>query len=199
MTTLDEIGLHYWTDKSSRHHNYLEFYQHLLLPYRDLPLVFCEIGVAGGESIRMWQDWFCSPEAQIYGVDIQERPLAPFDSRVTILTGDATQPNFIFDLTNRTGPLDIVLDDGSHFSKDQKKTLELLWPNLKSGGIYIVEDCHTSWWYPWTIPDEVSFVHSTKEWIDDLMEVGSDQCGKPTKSQIEEIVFRKSLIVLKKR
>ena len=36
--------------------------------------------------------------------------------------------------------LDIIIDDGSHKFKDQEATLHTLWPRLKPGGFYIVED-----------------------------------------------------------
>lgn len=199
MTSLDELGLKYGTDKASSHHDYLRFYWDLLWDLRVDPVVFLEIGVAGGNSIRMWEEWFTNPEAKIYGVDIENRPLEPFGNRTTIIIGDASQPNFIFDLTNQTGPLDVVIDDGSHYSVQQKDTLRLIWPHIKPGGIYICEDCATSYHYPWIIPGDVSFVESMMEWIHNVMERGKDNCGKPSISEIEEIIFRKSLVVLKKR
>ena len=36
--------------------------------------------------------------------------------------------------------LDIILDDGSHRYLDQQRTLHTLWPRLRAGGFYIVED-----------------------------------------------------------
>ena len=36
--------------------------------------------------------------------------------------------------------LDIVIDDGSHKYLDQDETLHTLWPRLREGGFYIVED-----------------------------------------------------------
>jgi hypothetical protein len=196
MTSLHDLALHHGTDKAW--HTYTLFYEKLL-KRRDDPVTFLEIGVAGGNSIRMWQDWFTHPETKIYGVDIEDRPLEPFDPRTTIIIGDASQPNFIFDLTQRTGPIDVCIDDAGHFSSQQKDTLRLLWPHIKSGGMFICEDVHSSFHYPWTIPDEVSFVKHLDQWIDNVMERGKDQCGKPTESTIEEIIIRKSLVVLKRR
>jgi hypothetical protein len=40
--------------------------------------------------------------------------------------------------------LDLIVDDGSHLTSHQIKSLELLRPKLKPGGIYILEDIHTS-------------------------------------------------------
>jgi len=193
---LHQIGLECGTDKATMH-GYTRYYNELLATWRHKPITLVEIGVDGGESIKMWSEYFTSPDTHIYGVDIHDKKGDL--GRGKFVLGDATQPNFIHDLVNLTGPLDIIVDDGSHFSGQQKDSLRLLWPHLKSSGMYIVEDCHSSYHYPWTIPEEVSFVHSMLDWIDSLMEKGASHCGVPTESAIEEIVFRKSLVILKKR
>jgi hypothetical protein len=40
--------------------------------------------------------------------------------------------------------VDVILDDGSHKMRDQQITLAKLFKMLKSDGIYILEDLHTS-------------------------------------------------------
>lgn len=194
---LSDLGKEHGTDKYHLH-NYTEFYHELLSPLRRTPLTFLEIGVDGGESIRMWDAFFTHPSARIYGVDIHDKGVSVGEKGKFIL-GDASQPNFIFDLVNATGVFDVVLDDGSHYSDQQKRSLSLLWPYVKSGGLYICEDTHSSYHYPWTPPEEVSFVSHMMEWIHKLNENGAGHCGKPTETDIEEIVFRKSLVVIKKR
>ena len=193
---LHQIGLECGTDKATMH-GYTRYYNELLATWRHRPITLVEIGVDGGESIKMWSQYFTSPDTTIYGVDIHDKKGDLGRGRFVL--GDATQPNFIHDLVNLTGPIDIVVDDGSHFSGQQKDSLRLLWPHLKSGGMYIVEDCHSSYKYPWTTPEEVSFVESMQEWIDTVMEKGAGDYGVPTESSIEEIVFRKSLVIIKKR
>ena len=44
------------------------------------------------------------------------------------------------------GGVDIVLDDGSHHMHDVKSSFDYLYPILNVGGIYIIEDLHTSYW-----------------------------------------------------
>ena len=48
---------------------------------------------------------------------------------------------------------DYIIDDGSHFQEDQQVSLGLLFPQVKSGGYYILEDVvdykdllNGSWW-----------------------------------------------------
>lgn len=194
---LNDIGLECGTDKAS--HGYLDFYDDLFSVLRTQPVSILEIGVAGGESIRMWSEYFIHPFTKIYGVEIQDKPLPVFDPRINIFITDATSPNAVFDITQAIGSLDIIVDDGGHFSSQQKSALSLWWPHLKSGGILSVEDTHTSYHYPWTIPDEVSFVSSMMEWIHRLNENGLNQSGVPAETDIEEIIFRKSLCVIRKQ
>lgn len=197
IPTLSDLARSCGTDKGPQFHNYTEYYHELLSPLRHKPISLIEIGVDGGESIKMWSEFFTDTKSRIYGVDVHDKKGDL--GRGKFFLGDATQPNLVFDITNETGPFDVILDDGSHYSEDQKKALELWWPHLKPGGLYIAEDLHTSWSYPWTIPDSVSFVHYLQGWIDRCMELGAGHCGVPTETDIEEIVFRKSLVVIKKR
>ena len=42
------------------------------------------------------------------------------------------------------GDFDIIIDDGSHKMNHQQISFDVLFPHLKSGGIYVIEDLHTS-------------------------------------------------------
>jgi hypothetical protein len=41
---------------------------------------------------------------------------------------------------------DVIIDDGSHVCSDIIKTFKLLFSKLKPGGIFLIEDLHTSYW-----------------------------------------------------
>jgi hypothetical protein len=45
---------------------------------------------------------------------------------------------------------------------DQQKTFELLWPTVRKGGIYVMEDLHTSY-----IPSFCNATKNTHEFIKD--------------------------------
>lgn len=66
--TLDQIGLKTCTDKNSKFHNYLEFYERYFAPCRQNRFTLIEVGVYEGASIKMWEEYF--PNAKIIGLDI---------------------------------------------------------------------------------------------------------------------------------
>ena len=133
---LQQIGLKHNTDKAF-FHEYLDFYQKNL-PKASFKGRLLEIGVMDGASLLMWREYY--PNAEIVGVDIDSKSHLEID-HVVILQLDATQPEQLKDL----GYFDIIVDDGSHMTKDQQASFEWLYYNqLNKGGIYVLEDLHTS-------------------------------------------------------
>lgn len=197
-THLSEIGRVTGTDKYSLH-RFTDYYHELLSELRHRHINMLEIGVLGGNSLAMWDAFFDHPKTKIWGVDIHTRWVPDPGSRMQFREGSGADPMFIAKLMNETGILDLVIDDGSHFSSEQKESLKLLWPYVAPGGLYICEDTHTSYTDRWTPSGETSFVEHMMGWIHDLNENGKDHCGIPTDSTIDSITFRKSLVILRKR
>lgn len=48
--------------------------------------------------------------------------------------------------TTADGLFDLVIDDGGHSMEQQIVSLERLWPAVKPGGLYVIEDLQTSYW-----------------------------------------------------
>lgn len=139
MKTLTEIGIQCNTDKAT-FHNYTDFYEKYFEPLRNKKLNLLEIGVDYGFSIKMWYEYFIN--AQIYGVDKHDKTnLSNERTHIKI----ANQENFT-EISNvfKEVEFDIIIDDGGHTVEQQLKTLIGLFPRLKSGGIFIVEDLHTN-------------------------------------------------------
>jgi len=141
--SLDQIGVKTNTDKSSIHHNYLVFYEKFLESNRQKPIKLLEIGVAGGASARMWEEYF--PNAQIVAADINPDCLQYKSNRITIEISDQSDPRQMSELAAKYGPFDVVIDDGSHFWEHQITSFRYLFPFVKWGGIYILEDLDTSY------------------------------------------------------
>lgn len=143
---LIKIGLKHNTDKAF-FHNYLDFYEEHL-PDRDFDGRLLEIGVMKGASLRMWREYY--PKAEIVGIDI--RPPLSIEG-VTVLELDGTDEEQV----NSLGKFDIILDDGSHMTADQQKSLKILWKQLNKGGFYIMEDMHTSFMPNYINSEETTF------------------------------------------
>lgn len=135
------------TDKFGMH-SYTPVYFDLLKHLRERPLRMLEIGVGGyghpgrgGESLATWRDFF--PDAFIVGVDIQPKTL-DLGARVRILQGSQVDAGFLAEAVGEYGPFDVILDDGSHMNAHVVETFGILFPTLRPGGIYIVEDVQTA-------------------------------------------------------
>ncbi|MER7174664.1 class I SAM-dependent methyltransferase [Streptomyces mesophilus] len=112
-----------------------------------------EIGIGGynragqgGASLRMWKHFF--PNAQIFGVDIEDKSFVDQD-RITTFIGDQSDPASLTSIAEKIGTLDVIIDDGSHRSPHVITTFETLFPLLRDGGIYAVEDTQSSYWPEW--------------------------------------------------
>jgi lipopolysaccharide biosynthesis glycosyltransferase len=142
---LDRIAIKHKSDKSSRFHNYAVKYDRILSSYRETFTSILEIGVAQGQSVSMWADYFV--KATIHGADISQASESCVDYSKRIKFHLLDQRN-LAQLKNmeQFSPFDLIIDDGNHYWMEQVLTFETLFNYLKSGGIYIVEDTTTSYW-----------------------------------------------------
>lgn len=137
------------TDKWN-YHWYTQHYQRHFHSLRKNRLKILEIGVgghadprSGGNSLRMWKDYF--PNSMIYGIDIHDKSTLE-EKRIRIFRGDQTDEQFLNEVVRKTGPLDIVIDDGSHENAHVLATFRVLFPLLSDNGIYAIEDVENSYW-----------------------------------------------------
>ena len=142
---LDNLAIKYKSDKSSRFHNYTVKYDKILSPYRESFSSVLEIGVAQGQSLRMWADYF--PNAIIHGADISKASeiCETYSNRIKFHLTDQRNEAQLKNL-EQFSPFDLIIDDGNHFWMEQILTFKTLFPYVKKGGIYIVEDTTTSYW-----------------------------------------------------
>lgn len=125
-------------DKNSTH-SYLPHYDKLLLPYKDKFTSILEIGLAKGDSIKLWDRYFS--KSRIVGCDLSivfEIPESVNGNTIECFWADATTQDFVDKLGDKR--FDIIIDDGSHLHQDQVKTFNLLKDKMNKGGIYIIED-----------------------------------------------------------
>lgn len=135
--TLQEIGLKNGTDKST-YHNFMEFYDEKFKELRYEKINILEIGFLNGSSVMTWLEYF--ENAKVYCLDI--------------IDIDFKHDRFVYNKISQDNPIlsnvfeddffTIIIDDGSHMTSHQQKSLELLWSKLKNNGFYVIEDLHTS-------------------------------------------------------
>ncbi|WP_020395136.1 class I SAM-dependent methyltransferase [Thiolinea disciformis] len=143
---LDEIAIRYGTDKSSKQHDYMRFYEFYFSSFRDQEFTFLELGVGPednkGKSLYTWSEYF--KNAQVVGVDIRPDAKTIEHDRIIVEIGNLSSLNYLQTLARKFNQNRIILDDASHMWSHQILAFEVLFQTLESGGLYIVEDLHTS-------------------------------------------------------
>lgn len=143
MKTLNEIAMPLASDKAPWGHNYTPHYDRIFSPFRNDPIRMLEIGVNAGGSILMWLEYFL--RAEVYGIDIV-RNESINDPRYHYVKGDQGSRQFWSEFSaDHSEPWDIVIDDGSHQSSHILVSFECLWPRVKLGGFYIIEDLNCAY------------------------------------------------------
>lgn len=202
--TLDQIAIHHQTDRASvftrtyaKPHDYARHYDKLFTPLRDEPVRMLEIGAAGGEGIKMWMDYFADPDARIYGVDVIQNT-NPWNTpgttgRYTFCQGDQSSDVFwkCFIATYGTD-WDIIIDDGGHFNDGIITSFIALWPHVKPGGFYAIEDLGVAYgagsiFVKPGFPNHIDWVKSLLDEINIGNQIDSMYCSK------ELVVLRKGL------
>lgn len=147
--------------------HYFDIYDRHFAPFRGKPANIVEFGVSHGGSLQMWRDYF-GPQAHITGVDIDPRCTDLTGDKIDVVIGDQEDREFLTKLTDQVGQIDIVIEDGGHTMGQQIATFEELWPRVRDGGIFLIEDLHTSYWrrYGGGYKRSGTFIEYAKDLID---------------------------------
>lgn len=113
-------------------HSYIDFYEKELFKYQHTAERVLEIGIAHGLSTNMWRKYFIN--AEIIGVDIKDR--GAIAEGCTLIYADATNHQTF----SKYNFFDVIIDDGSHIFEHQIKSFNVLFPKLRSNGVYFIED-----------------------------------------------------------
>lgn len=140
-------------DKGSLHegHMYTLTYEEHLTKYKSSKPCIVEIGINDtrfpGGCLKFWDSIFENME--YYGFDIVDCTHLKYNvDKIKIFKGDQNNKNnllefiYKYELPNR---IDVIIDDGSHHSEHILTSFETLYPFLKNGGIYFIEDLHAGW------------------------------------------------------
>lgn len=149
--------------------HYFDVYDTFFHKFRDTDIVICEIGVCKGGSVQMWKHYF-GERATIIGIDINEECRKYEEDHIHIEIGSQEDKKFWEYIKRKYPRIDILLDDGGHTMTQQIVTFESMFPHISDGGIYLCEDCHTSYWkeYGGGYKREGTFIEYSKDWIDEV-------------------------------
>jgi hypothetical protein len=181
---------------SLKHANYFPIYDELLLKFVGQPITFIEIGVLDGGSLFMWRDFF-GKSARIIGVDMNPEAIKWREHEFEIFIGDQSDPKFWNELYEKVGSVDVLLDDGGHRNDQQLVTTLCSLPNIRDGGVIIVEDTQTSY-MKFESFNKFTFVNILKSKIDLLYSRSSDLNLEENlySSCVHSIQFFESIVVL---
>ncbi len=149
--------------------HYFEIYHRHFEPYRGKKVTIVEFGVASGGSLDMWRDYF-GGKAKLYGIDIDPECKRYETKDTKIFIGDQADRKFLRKIRKEIGPIDILIEDGGHAMNQQIATFEEMYPAIKDGGVFLIEDLHTSYWkeYGGGYKRKGTFIEYTKNLIDQL-------------------------------
>ena len=124
--------------------------------YRDLLARFpspriVELGIFQGGSVALMA-MLARPQ-KLVAIELEETPVEPLLELIRDRgLGDSVRPYFGVDQADRSrlegivdrefggAPLDVVVDDASHLYGPSIASFELLFPRLRPGGAYVIED-----------------------------------------------------------
>ncbi len=205
MNILDEISKKYkLTDKGSikadgnAGHNYTEVYHEYFNKYIGHNVSILEIGFGGGDSLKMWEEYFQNAKITCIDNDLSRIETYGYNQSENINVKHAEQGSApsIKEALGDT-QFDIIIDDGSHICDHIKTSFNYLFKNnLKDNGIYCVEDTYNSY-----VPmrHDGSSVNYFKGLVDNLYE-GVDRTQETFKDDfnIQTIHFYRQMVIIKK-
>ena len=145
MKTLKEIYKNHSGKVSDKWNIYLDTYEEKLSSLKKSPIKLFEIGVLNGGSLEIFSKYFENAEL-ILGCDIDKncQKLKYTENNIKLIVGDVNNEKILNQII-KNGDFDIIIDDGSHTSKDIVTSFCKYFKHLKYNGTYIVEDLHASY------------------------------------------------------
>ena len=137
-------------------HDYSDFYKKELAHLRKKSIDILEIGTAKGDGLASFYYYF--QKSNLIGLDNNPFRLRYKSKRVRNIFVDVSSRRILKNLTNHLNQkFDLIIEDSSHKLIDQILCFVENFKNLKSGGIYVVEDLN--------FPDIHEIYNPTKEGI----------------------------------
>jgi len=138
-------------------------YARHLAPFKQGNITMLEVGANEGDSLHAWAAWFKNA-FNIFGLryGVSDSRMTPchhkYCAKVRIIDGDQsnsedlkrlaaaafgphwTPPTALNAAAWADGGFDIIIDDGSHVPRHILFTFKHLFPHVRPGGVYVIED-----------------------------------------------------------
>jgi len=152
----------------------------------------CEVGVWMGESLRMWQALF--PGGIVAGGDNEEQSRWPVGT-VKILASqeDETLPDQLRAIS--PSGWDIIVDDASHDGRLTRTCWELLWPVVRPGGWYVIEDWFVGYGSHPLFRGDHTMLDTARSFLELL---DRRPMGRALSGQVESVTYQYGMILIRK-
>jgi hypothetical protein len=169
---------------------------------RTMPRNVVELGVWEGGSPAFWFEVF-APEKHVAIDRIDREDSEHFSSYVRRRgAADRLKTYWGVDQGDRTalreivtrefdGPIDLVIDDASHIYGPTRASFEILFPQLRPGGLYIIED------WQWSLVDEPPASLANEEPASRLVHEALDSVGRGGES-VQSVTVLHGFAVIEK-
>jgi predicted O-methyltransferase YrrM len=138
------------------------------------PTRIVELGIfRGGSTVLLME--LAQPE-MLLAIDYEPEPVAALETYVRREgCGDTCRIQYGLDQADREGvrrvldasfgnaPLDLVIDDASHLGPQTRASFETLFPRLRAGGLYVIED------WSWHLQDLDLPGETMEEFVSELL------------------------------
>lgn len=150
MKRLTKLANKYNTDKGTEYwfaHGFTEFYEPYFAKYENPTIL--EIGTAEGGSAKMLNEFF-DGDCTIYTIDIDKetgKNVEGYDN-IKFFNVDCSNEDEINKFLNEDAAgvdFDIIIEDASHLWVHQMLSLYFFGKRVKKGGLFVLEDLHTSY------------------------------------------------------
>jgi len=139
------------TDKVTDHEYYIMYGKNLLPYYYMHPKMKmleiglgCGMGYGPGASVKLWKELL--PEADLWEAEYNGECVKKSKEQgqlegLNTLVGDQGNPEVLDEWIEKSGgDFDVIIDDGGHTNCQIWTSFEKLWPTIKRGGLYFIED-----------------------------------------------------------
>ena len=106
----------------------------------------CGMKYGAGASALLWRELFSQTELELWEAEVdkvcvEKHRVALQSQGINVIVGNQADEHTLAIWVNATGgSFDAVIDDGSHKNLEIMRSCHALWPHVRPGGLYFMED-----------------------------------------------------------